>query len=193
MSVCIHVHVLVHAQASTHTDSVCVCNADYTSVNPLPTNDAPMRHDLSEFLTLHKLMGIYMGGLILCAILQYMVSAYFSCFFMVGKGLSTYMYVNHSTFAISQGWYQDCAEWGCDGLWLNVHSVFCYGLRFSDVRKAARKCLFLAPSQYQHMDGVTEMPSCMVETLQVNLPPLTSTSSLVPTDSSSNMYTHRLT
>ncbi len=42
-------------------------------LNPLLTNDAPMRHDLSE---LHKLMGIYMGVLILGAILQYMVSAY---------------------------------------------------------------------------------------------------------------------
>ncbi len=40
------------------------------AINPLPTNDAPMQHDLCE---LHKLMGIYMGGLILGAILQYMV------------------------------------------------------------------------------------------------------------------------
>ncbi len=69
---------------------------------------------------------------------------------------------------------------------------------FSDVRKAARKCLFLVPSQSPTCTistcvWLTGMPSCMVETLQVNLPPLTSTSSLEPTDSSLNMYTHRLT
>ncbi len=55
-------------------------------VNPLPTNDAPMRHDLCELSIIYKLMGIYMGGLILGAILQYMVSASFSCFLWSVKG-----------------------------------------------------------------------------------------------------------
>ncbi len=36
--------------------------------------------------TLHKLMGIYMGGLILGVILQYMISASFSCFLWSVKG-----------------------------------------------------------------------------------------------------------
>ncbi len=43
------------------------------TINPLPTNDAPMRHDLCEL----SIMGIYMEVLILGAILQYMVSASF--------------------------------------------------------------------------------------------------------------------
>ncbi len=41
------------------------------------TNDAPMRHDLSE-LSISLWEFIYMGDLILGAILQCMVSAYFS-------------------------------------------------------------------------------------------------------------------
>ncbi len=45
-----------------------------------------MRHGLS----LHKAIGIYMGFLILGAILQYMVSASFSYFLIVGKGLRLY-------------------------------------------------------------------------------------------------------
>ncbi len=53
--------------------------------NPLPTNDAPMRHDLSELsISLWEFMwGI---KIILGAILQYMVSAYFSCFLWSVKG-----------------------------------------------------------------------------------------------------------
>ncbi len=47
-------------------------------LNPLPTNDA---HVVSW--TLHKLMVIYMGDLILGVILQYVVLL----FLMVGKGL----------------------------------------------------------------------------------------------------------
>ncbi len=52
--------------------------------NPLPTNDAPMRHDLSELSI--SLWEFIWGGLILDAILQYMVSAYFSCFLWSVKG-----------------------------------------------------------------------------------------------------------
>ncbi len=48
--------------------------------NPLPT-DASW-----PLWTLHKLMGIYMGVLILDAILQYAVSASFSCFLWLVKG-----------------------------------------------------------------------------------------------------------
>ncbi len=45
------------------------------SVNPLPTNDAPMRHDLCELsISLWEF------------ILQYMVSPSFSCFLWSVKG-----------------------------------------------------------------------------------------------------------
>ncbi len=53
-------------------------------INPLPTNDASMRHDLSELSI--SLWEFIWGGLILSAILQYMVSAYFSCFLWLIKG-----------------------------------------------------------------------------------------------------------
>ncbi len=54
------------------------------SINPLPTNDTPMRHGFSI-----SHIRIYMEDLILGVILQYMVSAYFlSCFlWLIGKGL----------------------------------------------------------------------------------------------------------
>ncbi len=53
-------------------------------VNPLPTNDAPMRHDLCElFISLWEFIW---GGLILGVILQYMVFAAFSCFLWLVKG-----------------------------------------------------------------------------------------------------------
>ncbi len=48
--------------------------------NPLPTNDAPMRHGLS--ISLWE----FMRNLILGAILQYMVSATSSCFLWLVKG-----------------------------------------------------------------------------------------------------------
>ncbi len=62
-----------------------MCNMTVIRVNPLPTNDAPIRHDLCE-LSISLWEFIY-GGLILGAILQYMVSASFSCFLWSVKEL----------------------------------------------------------------------------------------------------------
>ncbi len=56
-------------------------------INPLPTNDAYMRH-----MSSHKPISIYMGGLILGVNILYSL---FKLFPMVGKGLmwtSMYMY-----------------------------------------------------------------------------------------------------
>ncbi len=48
------------------------------------------------FVNLHKLMGIYMEVLILGTILQYMVSASFKLFLMVGKGLM----LEHASYSL---------------------------------------------------------------------------------------------
>ncbi len=50
------------------------------SFNPLPTNDAYMRHEL------HNPLRIYMGGLILGVNTLYRLLCFFKLFPMVGKG-----------------------------------------------------------------------------------------------------------
>ncbi len=54
-------------------------------------------------------MGIYMGDLILGTILQYMVSASFSCF-MVGKGLKGPFLVKPKLFPLTTSYFNLCLQ-----------------------------------------------------------------------------------
>ncbi len=72
-------YISYHGFKGVYT-SLQVYTLEIQPVNPLTTNDAPMRHGLSiSHKNLH-------GGLILGVILQYMVSASFSCFLWSVKG-----------------------------------------------------------------------------------------------------------
>ncbi len=59
---------LLEAQWPDRNKCCDLCRFGFISIhlqkcfNPLTSNDAPMRHDLSE-LSIYKLMGIYMGDL----------------------------------------------------------------------------------------------------------------------------------
>ncbi len=54
------------------------------TLNPLPSNDEYMRHDMSS----HKPIGIYMEGLILGVNTLYRLFCFFKLFPTVGKGLT---------------------------------------------------------------------------------------------------------
>ncbi len=81
---CIEINGLVSIRIMTMPDVL----------NPLPTNDAYMRHEPIR---------IYMGGLILGVNTLYRLFCFFKLFPMVGKGLTRGVRVHHIMFCIPLG------------------------------------------------------------------------------------------
>ncbi len=59
--------------------------------NPLPTNDAYMRHEHISVMSSHMPIRIFYGGLILGVNTLHRLFCFFKLFPMVGKGVSKHM------------------------------------------------------------------------------------------------------